>query len=128
MQVLKRIEYAEGWAYIEVQCGVPNRCKVDQDRLPVFLLQGGGEIDREGCSPGAAFCIDHGENAGFTGAVSALGALGRETVKGFEQAISPGGAIHELARPGTHGGDDVHRVAHLAYRENGDLAGSGANK
>src|SRR5262249_38684988 len=96
-----------------------NLSEVNQDSLSMLLLQLGGEIDCQCSGSGAAFRVDDRENTGLAAGASLLRALCRVTVESLQKGIGARGAIHKLARP--HGGDDVHRVSHLAYRKDRDL-------
>jgi hypothetical protein len=49
VEVLQRVQYTEGRAHVKVQSGVTAGSEVDQDGLPVILLQGCSKVHREGC-------------------------------------------------------------------------------
>src|SRR5205807_8135245 len=111
----------------EMQGGMSDRREIDQDRLPVMLLERYGGVDRQRGRAASALGINDGEHARFAcGAASAP--RGGEAGEGLQQAFSSGQAIRKLAGTGPHGADHRHRPAHVGHGEDSDIAGSRADQ
>src|SRR5579864_3162023 len=107
--------------------GVSDRCKVQQDNVSVRLLERKGSVNCSGCTTRASFGPQKRKDSCPSGAAGSPCARRTEAGESFEKRLRPSGIVQIFASPGSHAGNNVDRLRHLAVGEDRDLLGSGAD-
>ena len=128
MQVLERVGDSESGSQVEMELGVADGRKVDQNHAALGLLQSYGGIDGGSGGARASFGAEEGKNARFACAPASAGAGGTKTRQGFEKSLSAGAVIQVFPGSGAHAGHDGGRLQQGSVGEDGELQGVGLDE